>query len=56
MSSKRAGSPDNTEEGDDGEGWIGPLPSEAAKPKAKKQKGNDFNLQYAAFYSNYIFI
>lgn len=32
------------EESDDGEGWIGPLPSEAAtieaEPKSKKRKSN----------------
>lgn len=35
--SKRPGSPDNAE--DDGEGWIGPMPSEAAAAKPKKRKG-----------------
>lgn len=37
---KRPNSPENTGEGDDSEGWIGPMPSEAAQPKLKKRKGN----------------
>lgn len=36
---KRRSSIDKTDETDDGDGWIGPMPSEAAKPKAKKRKG-----------------
>lgn len=36
---KRRNSADNKEEEDDNEGWIGPMPSEAAKPKPKKRKG-----------------
>lgn len=31
-----------TQDGDDDDGWIGPMPSEAAAPKAKKRKGNLF--------------
>lgn len=30
--------PENAE----GDGWIGPMPSEAAKPKAKKRRGYIF--------------
>lgn len=36
---KRPSDPENAVEGDDSEGWIGPLPSEAAQPKPKKRKG-----------------
>lgn len=36
---KRRTSVENTEEADDAECWIGPMPSEAAKPKPKKRKG-----------------
>lgn len=38
-SEKRPGSPSKSEDGDDSEGWIGPMPAEAAKPKPKKRKG-----------------
>lgn len=37
---------DNTEgenEGDD-DGWIGPMPSEATKPKPKKRKGTFLSI------------
>lgn len=43
---KRSGSPENTEDGDEGEGWIGPMPSEAAEPKAKKRKVLEFESLY----------
>lgn len=36
---KRPLQTESTEDADDGEGWIGPMPSEAAKPKPKKRKG-----------------
>lgn len=39
---KRPNSPENPDEPEDGEGWIGPMPSEAAstnEPKPKKRKG-----------------
>lgn len=36
---KRPFETESTEDADEGEGWIGPMPSEAAKPKTKKRKG-----------------
>ncbi|XP_034835449.1 peptidylprolyl isomerase domain and WD repeat-containing protein 1 [Maniola hyperantus] len=42
---KRPNSQENSEEADDGEGWIGPMPSEAAStnaPKPKKRKVLEF--------------
>lgn len=38
-SDKRPLETESTEDADEGEGWIGPMPSEAAKPKTKKRKG-----------------
>lgn len=38
-SEKRPLETESTEDADDGEGWIGPMPSEATKPKPKKRKG-----------------
>lgn len=43
---KRPNSPENTGEGDDSEGWIGPMPSEAAQPKVKKRKVLEFESLY----------
>lgn len=39
-SNKRPSSPDNVEESEENDSWIGPMPSEAVKSKSKKQKGN----------------
>lgn len=38
-SEKRPSSVDKNEDAEEDEGWIGPMPAEAAKPKAKKRKG-----------------
>ncbi|XP_046970455.1 peptidylprolyl isomerase domain and WD repeat-containing protein 1 isoform X1 [Vanessa cardui] len=45
---KRPSSPEPTNAGevDDGEEWIGPMPSEAAKPKVKKRKVLEFESLY----------
>lgn len=37
---KRPASPEKSGEGDDSDGWIGPMPSEATQPKPKKRKGS----------------
>ncbi|XP_059057600.1 peptidylprolyl isomerase domain and WD repeat-containing protein 1 [Achroia grisella] len=42
---KRSGSVDKSEDAEDEE-WIGPMPSEAAKPKAKKRKVLEFESLY----------
>lgn len=44
-SNKRPSSPENTEnankeEEEEGDAWIGPMPSEATTTKPKKRKGN----------------
>lgn len=38
-SDKRLAEAESTEDADEGESWIGPMPSEAVKPKTKKRKG-----------------
>lgn len=38
-SEKRQISEDNNDNSEESEGWIGPMPSEASKPKTKKRKG-----------------
>ncbi|XP_072942390.1 peptidylprolyl isomerase domain and WD repeat-containing protein 1 [Epargyreus clarus] len=46
---KRPSSPaveQQTEDAEDGEGWIGPMPSEAAQPKPKKRKVLKFESLY----------
>ncbi|XP_075981661.1 peptidylprolyl isomerase domain and WD repeat-containing protein 1 [Anticarsia gemmatalis] len=43
---KRRSSVDNKEEADDNDGWIGPMPSEATKPKTKKRKVLEFESLY----------
>ncbi|KAL0869555.1 hypothetical protein ABMA27_005821 [Loxostege sticticalis] len=43
---KRRTSTDTNEDADDGDGWIGPMPAEAAKPKAKKRKVLEFESLY----------
>ncbi|XP_052743857.1 peptidylprolyl isomerase domain and WD repeat-containing protein 1 [Bicyclus anynana] len=45
---KRPNSPENSEEAEDGEGWIGPMPSEASAnaPKPKKKKVLEFESLY----------
>lgn len=37
---KRRSSIDNNEEAEDTDGWIGPMPAEASKPKIKKRRGS----------------
>lgn len=43
---KRRSSVDEKEEPDENDGWIGPMPSEASKPKPKKRKGIVTSLQF----------
>lgn len=43
-SEKRPVETEETEDADEGESWIGPMPSEAAKPKSKKRKGSSLFL------------
>ncbi|XP_063830865.1 peptidylprolyl isomerase domain and WD repeat-containing protein 1 [Ostrinia nubilalis] len=43
---KRHTSVDTNEDTDDGDGWIGPMPSEAAKPKPKRRKVLEFESLY----------
>lgn len=43
---KRRASNEKSEDGEDSEGWIGPLPSEAVKSKPKKQKVLPFESLY----------
>ncbi|KAH9631712.1 hypothetical protein HF086_014713 [Spodoptera exigua] len=43
---KRRSSVDEKEESDENDGWIGPMPSEASKPKPKKRKVLEFESLY----------
>ncbi|XP_022820066.1 peptidylprolyl isomerase domain and WD repeat-containing protein 1 [Spodoptera litura] len=43
---KRRSSVDEKEETDENDGWIGPMPSEASKPKPKKRKVLEFESLY----------
>ncbi|KAF9820473.1 hypothetical protein SFRURICE_009892 [Spodoptera frugiperda] len=43
---KRRSSVDEKEEPDENDGWIGPMPSEASKPKPKKRKVLEFESLY----------
>ncbi|PZC72691.1 peptidylprolyl isomerase domain and WD repeat-containing protein 1 [Helicoverpa armigera] len=43
---KRRSSVDNNEEAEESDGWIGPMPAEASKPKPKKRKVLEFESLY----------
>lgn len=50
---KRRSSVDSKEESEDTDGWIGPMPSEASKPKPKKRKGKLFYIIYCKHYCDF---